>query len=306
MAFDSTTTVTLSNPVFSSTLDDWNLSYTIPSVTLLSTLNDGAVTYILSPPTVTFEVSIPKAYAVTSAFPKPTVNISVAETSVFSSQLSVAKPSLELVVKNPVPYALNQIVPIVSVSFSVSTEGHYILASTIKRPVVSFGASLSGITTKQTWVLNPITGAHSRYTNYEFESFFKLGTKQYGIKSTGIYELTGSKDFAGEVVETKIDSEIHLPISNFGEQPMKACDNAFIYMRSDGEMEVVSITDEEEQREGFIVSYDDRNGMHRRRVKIPKGLLGNAWQYKIKNVDGSNFDINAFEVSLKTLQRVKW
>ena len=86
---------------------------------------------------------------------------------------------------------------------------------------------------------------------------------------------------------------------------MKCCSDAIVYGRCDGDIEIQFVTDEQEERDGYIIPFDDRAGMHRRRVKIPKGILGNTWQYKIKNVGGSKFDLNAFEVFLKTVQRIR-
>jgi hypothetical protein len=306
MAFDSTTSQTLSNPTLVFTTGDWNVAVTISNPTFVGTLNDFTVESTLSLPTFTSSADLPYNIIFGYTLPNITVEAILTPSQLFALNNNLRLPSLDFSVGIPKIYQLSLTLPNIAFNAIAGITPYYTLQNTFKAPRIDFRASLVATTIKQTWAFNTITTAHSRYTNYDFDSFFKIGTKQFGINTSGIYEITGDKDFSGESNQSQINAQITLPASAFGEQVMKQCSDAIIYGRTDGDIEVVVTIDESEQFEGFYIISDDRTGMHRRRVKIPKGLKGNVWQYTIKNVDGSAFDLNAFEVFLRPLQRIKW
>lgn len=156
---------------------------------------------------------------------------------------------------------------------------------------------------KDTIVVNTITNAHSRYAYYPFNRFFTLNGKHYGTNIQGIYELTGEKDFVGEDNETDIDAFCVTPSTDFNEDKKKSIKDAYIYGRFKGEMNIDLYVEEGEVKEGYAIPYDNNDGVHRRRCKIPSGLRGTAWKFKVKNVDGCDFNLFNLEVSAKNLKR---
>ncbi len=307
MAFDSVSIITLVNPTVSVTVNDWTLSNTLTKPTVIATLNDYVVSYTSNIPTLDFTLNIASNFDLTYITSKPQLTTTLVQSSIFSLNKIVKTPSISFLGAITNTYTLTSTLPKIETDITLAVSNSASVIRVLKIPQLDFQAVFTATNTRQTWVFNTITTAHSRYTNYDFNSFFKLGTKQYGLNDSGIYEIGAEKDYLGEPLkEAFINAQIDFPVSNFGEQQMKVCSDAFIYMRADGDMEVLTVNDEQEQREGYIVYFDDRTGMHRRRVKIPKGLRGNAWQFKLKNIDGCDFDINAFEVLLKTIQRVTW
>lgn len=213
----------------------------------------------------------------------PAVHISgrIVQSEIFNSSIIVNKPR---------------------VCGSILSQQIYTFNTRIKKPtlVISVINESADFTAYATYVFNTLTTATSTYTNFNFNSYFKLDNKYYGVSDSGIYELTGNNDVA-----SNIQSEVYLPISSFDKQGLKACSDAIIFGRLSGDIEVVVVLDEQEEREGLFVTSDERQGLHRIRVKVPKGLKGSTWQYKLRNVDGSDFSINNFEVFLKELKRIR-
>jgi hypothetical protein len=306
MAFNSASLITLPNPVIRFAVNDWNTRLSVPSITLQASINDWYTKQTLSKPTINFIWNISEYIVVNAILPLPILTSTLDSSIQFNSTSILKSPTLLFKVDVPVTYILDVHLPKISTMFDVGVVSDYQLNIRTLRPVLDFTASLQAARAIQTWAFNTITTAHSRYTNYAFNSFFKIGTKNYSINSAGgIYELTGARDFMGETSEVDINAQIDLPISAFGEQTLKVCSDAILYGRCDGELEIAIVLDEQQERTGFVIPFDARVGMHRTRVKIPKGLQGNVWQFKIKNRNGSHFDINAFEVFLKTLQRLR-
>lgn len=305
MAFDSTSSITLSKPTFHLYVNDWNLSSTLPLPIVQFIGNNFIVATTLSLPTVVFTGVTEQNFSIAITTPLPTTQFGASASIEGVLIRTMRLPQVSFLVENPLTYTSTNILPSITAVIRASSEGAYTFSNSLRNPVLSFISALTATTTKQTWVFNTITGAHSRFTNYDFNSYFKLGANYYGVASNGdIYQITGDVDYSGEAGEATIASEIIFPVSHYDEQQNKMCSDAFVYGRGDGDLEVVFVTDEQQERTGFYVNFDGREGMHRKRVKIPKGMLGNAWQFKLKNVDGSAFDINAFEVFVRTVQRI--
>lgn len=130
------------------------------------------------------------------------------------------------------------------------------------------------------WVLNTATGGHSQYTNYPFTGMFRLGHDYYGINASGVYRLTGTLDGAEKVVW-----EVLSGVSDFDERHKKYAREAFIYMRSSGDVTLRTIVDEQLDRGDYTIEADDNPGIHRVRVKLSRKVAGTAWQISLSGSD---------------------
>lgn len=257
-------------------------------------------------PKITLNFSLISTYAVNVTVPIIVLQSAFVSDNIYTCAAQVKIPTVVFTVTSPNLYALSYVLPKPVLNSAATSDISGIVDYTLPKVNLSFNVNFTASISKQTWVFNTITTAHSRYTNFNFNSFFKLGANNYGINANGdIYKLTGTKDFIGEAAEANIDAEIIFPATTYEEQMLKSCSDAIIYGRGDGDMEVQVVLDEQQARTGFIAHFDNREGMHRNRVKIPKGLKGNVWQFKLKNIDGAWFDINIFEVFVKIMQRLK-
>ena len=285
MAFDSISNITLSKPTVKFYVNDWNLAVSLT--------------------TPTFNLILEPIYSINITLSNISLEASFVSDNIYSSSNILKKPRATFLVNNPNIWSLSATLPNPSVSILVGSNMQGVVNKRLPLISLDFESIFTATIAKQTWVFNTVTTAHSRYTNYEFNSFFKLGNINYGINDYGIYQLTGDTDFVGEASEVNIEAEVILPTTSFDEQTLKSCSDAIVYGRGDGYIEVALVLDEQQERTGYLVYYDDRTGMHRKRVKIPKGLKGSVWQFKIRNVNGSHFDINLFEVFIKSMQRLK-
>lgn len=148
------------------------------------------------------------------------------------------------------------------------------------------------------WVVNLDTGGHACFTNYKYNSFFELGGRRYACASDGLYELTGTRDSGASV-----DGYAVSAVTDFGDHRLKYINSAYAHMRTDGDVAFRLVADEQTDRSGYLVSYDNRQGIHRRRRKLAKGVRGTNWQAEIRNVDGADMELAKLELDTDVSSR---
>ena len=196
---------------------------------------------------------------------------------------------------------------------SGSAELELLAGGTVTIPVVLTGAAQIGLSAEGTilaaqqfveevvagvisaYVVNTNTAGHSVYDNYNFNSFFRLGSTYYGCSSDGLFSIGATLD---------VPWEVKTGLTTFNEVRRKFVHDTRLTMRTNAEVEVTEIVDEQIERSNAIVTDDDLNGFHARRCKLPKGIHGTSWQFKISGARGA-VDIKQFEVDQLVSVRTK-
>lgn len=120
------------------------------------------------------------------------------------------------------------------------------------------------------WCVNLVTGGHSRYTG----------------------PLDGSATVTGRVVT---------PSSQLGSDRAKHVPDLYLHGRLDFDLTVATMTDEQAER-SYTLHEDGRQGMHRRRLKLARGVRGTNWQFI---VSGRGFTLSSIEIPPVVSQRVR-
>lgn len=285
---------TARQPTLVATLNDWNLNTTVAQPLLMAeTLTGEVISFseVIVKPQLVAQLISGRSLTLQQQIRRPHLTALITVEQHYYLSHVIVRPSLSASIMLDSVYTLNKIISNISLISSWINDVFNV------PPTTPGGTDYPDV---KTYVMNTLNGAHSEYLNYGFNSYFKLANKYYGINRDGVYELTGNLDKTAN-----IDAEVHVPISSYDVQGLKSCPDAIIFGRLSGDLELIAVLDEQEQREGFIVYNDGREGLHRIRVKIPKGLKGSTWQFKLKNVNGSQFNINNLEVFLHELQRVR-
>lgn len=144
------------------------------------------------------------------------------------------------------------------------------------------------------WVLNTRSRGLSRYTNYPFNSFMRVGGKYYGVTSTGMYLLEGDDDDG-----VPIAAKIRLGMSSLGTRRLKRIPEGYIGYTSTGTLMLQVITSDERTGEkvGAFYTLSPRGAaaVRENRWKIGRGLKSVDWDFEITNVDGADFDLDSIE-----------
>lgn len=166
--------------------------------------------------------------------------------------------------------------------------------------VVALDISLGG-TDYTAWVLNTKTLGATPYTNFEFNSFAKLGGVTYAAKTDGIYSLGGTDD-AG----TKIVAEARTGLLKLGNGNEVRVPEAFIAAKTNGDLVMKVVTSEPSGikiENWYAVEPRVATALRTTRVKIGRGLKSAYWQFALCNVDGSTLELANLELMPVILDR---
>lgn len=151
---------------------------------------------------------------------------------------------------------------------------------------------------RSTWLINLSTKAFATYINYNFNSFFKYGGKYYGCASDGIYLLEGEDDDGYEIA-----ARLQSGVTDFGFREHKLIDDVYVNMRAEKDTYISLLSNEQKKRTEYTITFDDYEGLKRRRVKTAKGIRGSTWQLTIDNTAGGAVDATHAEVRTRYSQR---
>lgn len=227
----------------------------------------------------------------TGSMSTPKVLIGAARIGITASGTMSAQIALSGTVSIPISASGTLSVPVKiagSVGISLAVSGTIV-------PYQAIADAVAGAVTA--WVVNTATGGHSTYDNFNFNSFFRLGNDYYGCSDAGFVKLSGTTDNG-----TAISWKAKTGITTFSNVHRKYVHDARVTMRADGDVALREIVDEETDISNALIPDDDRNGVHARRVKLPKGVRGTAWQFELSGT-GTMADIKLLEVDPILSQR---
>lgn len=144
-----------------------------------------------------------------------------------------------------------------------------------------------------TWAMNARNGAVTEYTNFEFNSFAKIGNRYVGASETGLYELLGDDD-AGDNIIARIKGGF----LQFGGTHLSRLSAAYIAARGEGQF-ILRIVTGEGATYNYVV--DTRN-MRSTKVHMGKGQRARYFSYELIS-SGQDFDLDTLEFVPVVVQR---
>jgi hypothetical protein len=147
--------------------------------------------------------------------------------------------------------------------------------------------------------LNAKLLAAAEYDNYPFTSLFRLGTDVYGIAAGGLYKLTGANDNGAQIT-----AEIISGVSTCGFPQLKNAPDVYLDLRGDGDIAITPVYDEDDDPYEFIEPCDNDMHLTTQRVQLDRGAEGTHIQWRLRNMDGSNFDLQSVMVSVQPRRRI--
>ena len=139
--------------------------------------------------------------------------------------------------------------------------------------------------------------AFTQYCNFNFNSFCKIGSKNYSANDAGIFELTGNTD-AG----ANIDSFFELVLSDFGIANMKRVRSIYVGGESEGQL-TLTLKDDEDNSRPYSFSLASDSKQISGKIDIGRDGQGRYWQTRIDNTSGCYFAIDLIELSITVLGR---
>jgi hypothetical protein len=155
------------------------------------------------------------------------------------------------------------------------------------------------------WTLNTASKGLTRYTNYPYNSFAKIGGKYLGMSSVGLFELVGDSD-DGEPISAKI----RLGLWDLGTRLFKRFNECYIGWAGNGDMILRTISPHPVtgEKQAAVYRVHPRQAVTTRESKfsVGKGIKSVDWDFELENLNGSDFDLAALEFHpLRTSRRTR-
>lgn len=155
------------------------------------------------------------------------------------------------------------------------------------------------------WTLNTESGGLSSYTNYPFNSYFKLGARYFGVHAGGIVELVGDTD-AG----TAIAARMRFGMFDFNDRHEKTYEDAFLGVAANGDLllKVIFVSTKgayagEKCMAIYKVNYRPSGSARETRAKIGRGVQAVDFDFVLENVNGADFDLTNIQFNPVTGSR---
>ncbi len=164
---------------------------------------------------------------------------------------------------------------------------HALIEGWSAMPVAGDGAAI--------WVVNAETGASTRYENFPFNSFAKIGNDFFGCKSDGIYQLDGDDD-AGDPVQAVMS----FGKQDFGTTMLKRVTNIYAGTSSGGRLFVKVLV----EGQSYLYEARDASGeLQVQRFDLGRGLRANYLEFELYNSGGDDFELASVEFAAVPLSR---
>lgn len=291
-----TVALTTSAPEISGFVSDFFGAVSLPAPTISAQMSAPPWAAGIRVPAVVVKGPTNLGWVVALATEPPAVSATILTGGLISGALSLPAVVMRATIRAEKATAISTPAP--SVSGSIYEEVTWDVVVAAVAPSISASWPTTILSGFDTWAVNTKTAGHSTYTNFSFNSFFRLGTSYYGCADDGIYLLTGDDD-AGAAIEAIAT----FGASNLGTDKEKRMDSAHPSVRAD-EAGTVSIGFAVDG--GALYAYTaavSDDVLEPVRIKPGRGLNGRYWQIELRNSAGSRFTTNAIRLVPVPLSR---
>lgn len=146
-------------------------------------------------------------------------------------------------------------------------------------------------------VVNVKTQGAARYSGYDFRSIVRHKGRLFGCNAEGIFELTGTTDNG-----TSIEARGLTGITDCGTGMIKSFPDSRLTLRCSGQMELTVAVDEGEPVTYPVEWQAGREGIHKKRRKLARGVRGGRVQVGWRNLDGCDFYLGQIELDVEPSQ----
>lgn len=148
-----------------------------------------------------------------------------------------------------------------------------------------------------TLAMHTETKALWQYDNFQFNSYAKFNGMYLAAGQGGLFTLGGDTDDGA-----LIDAAARVGITDFGTSYLKRVDRAYVGYRTTGNLVIRVFTDEVHVRD-YLLQTSLARGLHGNHTRIGKGLAARYWQFEVRNMHGSQFELNIIELKPTHLRR---
>jgi len=136
------------------------------------------------------------------------------------------------------------------------------------------------------------TLAPSQYSNYNFNSMCRFGSRVLGANEDGIF-IVGAAEKDGE---EDINARFRTPLTDFNAINQKRLRRLYVGYQTDGKLEVSVRADEGTALVRELHPRHEDERQHSQKVSIGRDRKGRYWDVEISNVNGADFAVDEITV----------
>jgi len=153
------------------------------------------------------------------------------------------------------------------------------------------------------WVMNTQSRAVHRYVNFPFNSFAQIGSRYYGLHSSGLMRLHSGNTDDGQ----PIDAHVRLGLFDLGSRQVKGVPECFFGLATEGQMLLKAIFVDAVTGEKHSAIYQlhprPAHAARETRVSLGRGMHAVDWDFALENVEGADFDLHHIDFHPMQLSR---
>lgn len=282
--------------------DGITVDETLPPLTSSASLLTGR-TYRVNTtlPALTSAAQMDGDYSASADLTTPLLTIQASIFSGSGASVAATLPSLTILSQLAPGKLFDASLTLPALTGDATAFQELILEAALTLPALTSSAFIDNVDTLivSTFSVNTENLEVTEYSNYDFLSMAMFNGKPVGVGAAGIYELSGGDD-AG----TNIDASALFGFDDLGTANMKRMFNAYLGYKSDGAVEVqISIDGEPAVRTYTVNKISGTTGIKRGRATIAKGLRSRYWQVGVKNVAGSDLELDTLDLYVHETKR---
>lgn len=146
---------------------------------------------------------------------------------------------------------------------------------------------------------NTRINAVTQYQDFDFNSMTVFNDQIIGANDSGIFTHTGDKDNGAN-----IEAYAKPILTDFGSEFQKRIRAAYIGYQADGQIKL-TVEDDEGNSRSYQLHAIDKSSQHGNKLPVGRDGKGRYWQFKVENVNGSDFTVDNLSVEAIILSTKK-
>lgn len=168
-------------------------------------------------------------------------------------------------------------------------------------PVIALSSRAYNGSAPECIVMNTKNFAVSEYLNYGFNSMARFNGANLICDQNGIYEQdTSDADNTG-VDDYKIKAHVKSGTIDIHSDVIQRLRNFWLNYQTDGDVEIVVGADKKATRYYPLPFHSGLGGINERRAKPERGIRNRHFNFKIRNVNGSQLEIDKLTITLEPI-----
>lgn len=180
-----------------------------------------------------------------------------------------------------------------AINLEESAPTNAVLLNVLSEGITFAGLIRLGDVVYDAWCLNTETFAAWKYENYNFNSFAAVDGTYFGMTDEGLYALEGDDD-NGEPIAASIKTGL----VDLGTRALKNVPRAYLGYTASGQLLLWAHFSHRGRQvsQYYTLHARDSEMVDKAGVRLSREALSSYWQFELRNVDGSDFELDDLEV----------